>query len=291
MYQVSASIVLYKNDTREVVAAIRSLFSAPVRAFLTVVDNSPTAVLRQCVIESGANYIFAGKNLGFGGGHNLALQAARGLADFHLIQNPDVTYPPESLADLYNFMCENNDVGLVMPQIRYPDGTEQRLCKRLPTPFDLCARRFLGPIGRTMFKNRMDSYELRDLDMSVAREIPSLSGCFMFVRSSALDKVGFFDERFFMYMEDVDLCRRIGREFKTVFYPHVSVTHGYAKGSYRDYGLLKQHAVSAIRYFSKWGWFADAEAKRMNRKLAPVANCQVPGSSHITRDPAVSKAK
>jgi GT2 family glycosyltransferase len=287
MYQVSGSIVVYKNDPVEVVTAIRSLLSAPIRAFVTVVDNSPSPDLRQCVTDCGADYIFAGRNLGFGGGHNLALRV--GMADFHVIQNPDVSYAPEVPAALYRFMLENSDVGLVMPQILYPDRTEQRLCKLLPTPFDLFARRFLGSTGRSIFKNQMKSYELMHLDMNVTREIPSLSGCFMFVRSSALKKVGLFDERFFMYLEDVDLCRRIGREYKTVFYPHVSVTHGYAKGSYRDYSLLKHHVVSAVRYFSKWGWFGDAEAKIMNRRIAPLARDRFVAPSDLASNPAVTK--
>src|ERR1700739_1493413 len=163
MYQVSGSIVLYKNDPAQVVSAIRSFRSAPVRAFMTAVDNSPSPDLRQLVIDCGANYIFAGKNLGFGGGHNLALQAARGMSEYHLIQNPDVAYSPETLTALYRFVSEKSDVALVMPQVRHPDGAEQRPCKLLPTPFDLFARRFLGGIGRSILQSWMDDYELRHL--------------------------------------------------------------------------------------------------------------------------------
>jgi len=56
--------------------------------------------------------------------------------------------------------------------------------------------------------------------------------------------------------------------YKTVFYPHVSVTHGYAKGSYRDIGLLRHHMLSAVRYFSKWGWLIDFERRQLNSRVA-----------------------
>lgn len=274
-YQVSASIVVYKNNQTDVVAALRSILSAPMRVACTVVDNSPTPDLRRCVTESGAKYIYAGINLGFGCGHNLALRASLEASEYHLVLNPDVHFAPEIPAALYSFMNENPAVGLVMPQIRYPDGTEQRLCKQFPEPIDLISRRFLGNIGRSLFAKRLDRYELRHLDMGIVREIPCLSGCFMFVRSTALREVGFFDERYFMYMEDVDLCRRIGARYKTVFYPTVSVTHGYAKGSYNSFRLLKYHLRSAFRYFSKWGWLYDPERVTLNSRTAPL---RVPSS-------------
>lgn len=157
-----------------------------------------------------------------------------------------------------------------MPKILYADGTEQHLCKQLPSPLDLLSRRFLGGLGKMMFGARLERYELRHLDLGVAREIPCLSGCFMFLRSTALREAGYFDERYFMYMEDVDLCRRIGRRYKTVFYPGAVITHGYAKGSYSNRKLLKYHLQSAIRYFGRWGWIHDPERRRLNRKTAPV---------------------
>lgn len=271
LYQVSASVVVYKNDSRDVEAVVRSILSAPMRVKCTVVDNSPTPDLRQCVMESGAIYLFAGHNLGFGGGHNLSLRSDLESSEYHLVLNPDVYFSPEIPAVLYRFMTDYPSVGLVMPRILYPDGTEQRLCKQLPTPLDLISRRFLRGIGRSLFAKRLSRYELQHLDLTIAREIPCLSGCFMFIRSETLREVGVFDERYFMYMEDVDLCRRIGAMYKTVFYPEVEVTHGYAKESYSDPKLLKYHIQSAVRYFMKWGWVYDPEGKELNKKTAPLS--------------------
>lgn len=266
---MSASIVAYRNDPDELLEAIGSVLSTPGIATCTVIDNSPGADLREMVLAAGAGYTFAGANLGFGGGHNLALQANLHAAPYQLVLNPDIRFGPEVLPALCAFMDANPSVGQVMPRIVYHDGSEQRLCKLLPTPFDLILRRFLGPLGSRLFKARRDRYEMRSFDMHVTREVPSLSGCFMFLRSSVLQEVGLFDTRYFMYLEDVDLCRRIGSRSRTVFYPHIAVAHGYAKDSYRKPALLKHHIISAIRYFSKWGWLTDAETKARNERVLP----------------------
>jgi hypothetical protein len=263
---VCASVVLYKNDAHELSALLNSVLTSSISICMIVIDNSPSDELRVLVEGLGAGYFWSGQNLGFGAGHNIALRRTLESAKYHLALNPDITFKPDVVESLYRFMEKRSDIGLVMPRILYSDGSEQRLCKLLPTPFDLFLRRFLGSFGRVFFKNLGDQYELRNLNMNTVREVPSLSGCFMFMRTSVLQEVGIFDERYFMYLEDVDLCRRIGRVSRTVFYPHVSVVHGYAKGSYQNAKLLKHHLISAVKYFSKWGWFFDFERVQLNQK-------------------------
>ena len=88
----------------------------------------------------------------------------------------------------------------------------------------------------------------------------------MMIRSSVFDDIGLFDERFFMYLEDVDLSRRIHRRYRTVYYPDVHIFHQFHRGSYKGLKPLKYHVSSAIKYFNKWGWFVDKERKEINRK-------------------------
>lgn len=266
-YQVSASIVAYENDPAELVTAIRSVLDSRLRVSCTVIDNSKSSSLRECVVEAGATYIHAGANLGFGAGHNFVLRPHLETSEFCLILNPDIESPPEVIDALYDFMRKHPEVGLVMPKILYPDGSEQHLCRRLPAPHDLITRRFLGRVGRGIFKKQLARYELSEIDRNKAWEVPCLSGCFMFARSSVLKDVGLFDERYFMYMEDFDLCRRIGRRAKAVFYPFISVKHGYAKGSYANAVLLRHHLRSAVRYFTKWGWYFDRDRRALNRAV------------------------
>jgi GT2 family glycosyltransferase len=160
-------------------------------------------------------------------------------------------------------MAGHPDIGLVMPDIRYPDGSRQHLCKLLPHPVDLLVRRFIPTLYR--LSGRVDTYEMRRSGYDRIMDVPALSGCFMFLRASVLKKTGGFDERFFMYLEDVDLSRRIGQLARTVFYPAVSIIHAYQKGSYKNSALLRRHISSAIRYFNKWGWFFDSERDAVNR--------------------------
>ena len=82
---------------------------------------------------------------------------------------------------------------------------------------------------------------------------------------SVMRQVGLFDERFFMYLEDVDLTHRIGAVAQTIYYPHVCVIHAYARGSYTSLRLTGHHARSAVRYFNKWGWQRDPQRDRVNR--------------------------
>jgi GT2 family glycosyltransferase len=150
-----------------------------------------------------------------------------------------------------------------MPKVLYPDGSIQYLCRLLPGPIDLIARRFVPIFARRLLKARAARYELRNKSYDTTLLVPHLSGCFMLMSANALKKVGLFDERFFMYLEDVDLSRRMHRQFLTIYYPRVFIFHEFAKGSYSSWKLLSHHVFSAIRFFNKWGWL-DRERSEVN---------------------------
>jgi GT2 family glycosyltransferase len=269
MKSINVSIVLFKNDQDLVKKAIYSCINSVLINRIYLIDNSPTDIL-SCLasLDSRIEYIFNSANLGFGKAHNIALRKSiEENIPYHLILNPDVYFNKGVLEELYYFMEANKDVGLVMPKVLYSDGTIQYLCKLLPTPFDLFGRRFLnfGPFKK-IIENRNKIYELRFTGYDKIMEVPYLSGCFMFIRTEVLKKVGLFDERFFMYLEDTDLSRRIHRVSKTIYYPEVSIYHEYGKGSYKNPKLLKYHLDSAIKYFNKYGWFFDKERDEINKK-------------------------
>lgn len=264
--QLSGSIALYRNHPEQVKGAIGSFLRSSLSKCLSVIDNSPDDSLRPVVEGMGVDYIFNGKNVGFGGAHNMAIQGYLERSKYHLILNPDVTFGPETLPALYCFMEQNPTVGLAMPKVFYPDMTEQKLCKLLPTPADLFLRRFAAGLGNRHLPSRMARYLLQEIDLTRPHFVPNLSGCFMFVRTEALRTAGLFDDRYFLYMEDVDLCRRIAERWDTVFYPRATIIHEYGNKSYRDFRHLQLHAVSAIRYFNKWGWLHDPIRVRLNAR-------------------------
>jgi GT2 family glycosyltransferase len=210
-------------------------------------------------------YVFNGANLGFGKGHNLAFATLAENSQFHLVLNPDICFDKEVIPHLMSVLLNDDGIGVVMPRINYPSGNLQRLCKLLPTPIDLIGRRFI-PFKALL--DRINSrYELYSLTQDFPVDVPCLSGCFLFLRSALLRQIGGFDERFFMYLEDVDLVRRVGSTARVVYDPRVSVVHSYAKGSYRNRKLLIYHVRSAFQYFGKWGWFFDQERKNRNQDV------------------------
>jgi GT2 family glycosyltransferase len=266
-YDLTVSIVLYKTNVAIVSKAVECVFQSKLNLKLYLIDNSPTDVLQSLSCNDRCEYIFNNANLGFGKAHNIALRRVITESKYHLVLNPDVIFPENTLELLFDFMEKHPDVGLVLPKVLNFESELQYVSKRLPAPMDLMIRRLNSSFFTNLFSFRLSRYEMREKNYNDVFEAPSLSGCFMFMRVDALEKVGFFDERYFMYMEDIDLSRRIYKQYRNVYYPRVMIRHGHARDSYKTMKLLKIHAKSAIRYFNKWGWIFDRERHKINRSL------------------------
>ena len=273
-FDVTGSIVVYGNKADQVRRAITSFLDTELRVQLCVIDNSRDDRLRAVCDDGRVTYVLNGKNLGFGAGHNIAIKSSLSEANYHVVLNPDVHFEKGVLEALLSFARSRPDVGVVMPKVLNPDGSIQHLCKQLPSPSDLIVRRFLPSFLKPLMEARLARYEFRDQDYNSVLSVPVLSGCFMMLNCAALSQVGSFDERYFMYMEDVDLCRRMQEGYKTIYFPKVAIYHGYEKGSYRSFSLMMRHIVSALRYFQKWGWFSDSERVRINQKRAGAARLE-----------------
>ena len=263
---ITCSIVTYKNNFEVLSKAMNSFLNTSLNIKLYIIDNSPNDEIKSLCTDQRVEYIFNNKNIGFGAGHNIAIEKSIELnSDYHLVLNPDIFFTEGVIEKLVDFMEKNQDVGQVMPKILYPDGEIQYLCKLLPTPLNLIFRRFI-PIKSIVSK--MDrKYELRFSAYKHIMNTPYLSGCFMFFRSSTLKEIGLFDDRIFMYIEDCDLTRRIHKKYKTYFYPKVKVYHEFAKGSHKSFKLTLIGIHGAIMYFNKWGWIFDKERKAINKKV------------------------
>jgi len=261
---ILASIVLFENNPLQVAKTIDSVIESNLDVEILLIDNSPSDEL-SILSERGdrVNYIFNGKNIGYGSAHNIAIRRSMEIGSiYHLVLNPDVYFRGDILENLYEFMEDNKDVGNIMPRVRYPNGDLQYLAKLLPTPVDLFLRRLFK--NKRWREKKEETYTLKFTKYDQLMNVPCLSGCFMFMRVSALMKVGIFDESFFMYFEDVDLNRRIHNNFKTIFYPRVEIVHEYSRGSYKNSKHLLFHIKSAIYYFNKWGWAFDSARKKIN---------------------------
>lgn len=271
---VIASIVLFRHTKKDVKKTISSLINQPEIHAIILVDNGYSEWAKK-IEDNRFHYIKTPYNIGFGRAHNLAIRQFASQSEYFIICNPDVYFKPGTITTILNAV-QDNPAGLFMPRIAYPDGRQQELCKLLPSPIDLFARRFLPILSRLTDPR----YLLKHADFDQAFFTPSLSGCFMFCRSYALLELGGFDERYFMYLEDVDLARRFSRQYGSYYLPVTTVYHDFKRGSYNTPTLLKYHVTSTIQYFNKWGWIFDKERRMLNKKCLE----QLPTHSKSPRD-------
>lgn len=261
----TASLVVYNQKPEALTGLVAAVLSS-VDVF-HVVDHSNDDLLGSWVMSLSPKVRYVHEpNRGFGAGHNRAIRAALADgADVHVIVNPDISFRAGTLETIAAHLRAHPEIGLLMPKTLNPDGSLQYNCKLVPTPLDLIGRRFLP---KAWMRRRMRTFQMMDRDYSQTFEAPYLCGCFMAFRTEALREVGLFDERFFLYPEDIDLSRRMYvSRFKSVYWPGVEVIHAHAAASYRSWRMLGVHCVNMIRYFNKWGWFFDAERRAINRCL------------------------
>ena len=272
MYDFTACIVTYNTNLEDLTQIISCFQKTKLKFKLWISDNSEEDTLRSFInnfSDDRIEYIFNNSNNGFGSGHNIVLKKLmddnfKEKAEFHIILNADIIFEENTIEKMIDYMRKNPEIGQIGPKIYESSGEVNKSCRLLPTPLNLIFRRFF-PIKSIV--DKMDyNYEMRWCDYNSIMEVPILSGCLMFIRTDILKNVGMFDTRYFMYMEDYDLCRRIGQKYKVIFYPEVKIIHKHGKASYKTRKMMIAHINSAIKYFNKWGWFFDKERKTRNRE-------------------------
>lgn len=264
---ITASIATYKTNKAELKKVIESASNSPIQT-IYIIDNSPTEELKEYVLSLSdkVKYQHSGGNIGYGGAHNIAIKRSIEQGEkYHVVLNPDITFDDSVIPALERYMDENEDAGSIMPLVKYPDGEIQYLCKLQATPLDLFGRRFIP--FKSWINKRNEKYELHHSDYNKILNAPCLSGCFMFLRNSALEDIGLFDDSFFMYLEDYDLYKRMHKKYKTIFYPHVYIVHDHKKESFKSKKMMFVHIKSAIHYFNKWGWFFDKDRREANKAV------------------------
>ncbi len=260
---IGVSLVTYNNDENQIQKLHDSLKSYNF-SYIVVYDNSPTNYLEKIFINLGWDYIWGnGINLGFGKAHNFLFCKYGNLAQYHLIINPDIKFDKNVLIVLSKFLHDTFDAGCVMPKVLYPNETSQYLAKYLPSFFDLIFRRFPIEYIRNYVDNKLEIRYQYDKGMKPFK-MPFLSGCFLLFKSKVIDQVGFFDERYFLYAEDLDLTRTYWNSgFYPYCYPSIHVYHNYEKASSKNMKLFLVHIISVLKYFKKWG-FIDKSRKKIN---------------------------
>ena len=199
-------------------------------------------------------------NIGFTRGVNEGIKKSRG--DFILLLNADLIPMPQAIEKMYGYMENHPEIGIMGPKLINFDGSDQDSCFRFPTPWTIVFRR--TPLGQTYFgKKHLNNFLMSDCDKSKAIEADWLFGSPIMISKKAIDKVGLMDERFFLYMSDVDWPRRFWENgFKVLYYPDAKMYHYHLRHSKGRYGIFdvlfkkesRWHIKDALRYFIKYGF-------------------------------------
>ena len=217
-----------------------------------VVNNDRAADLSsvQALRKPGVQTIQNGENVGFGAAANIGFKQSKG--EFLLLLNPDVVVRPGAVQLLLEAMKSRPEVGIVLPQLRNPDGSLQFSCRRFYTWNALWMRR--GPWRRLASHPAVRRHLMQDWDHASLAEVDWGLGAAMLVRRRAVPEAQLFDERFFLYFEDVDLCWRLHRAgWKVVYNPAAVMIHQHRRDSAQAGALLAKlcHLGSLMKFLWK----------------------------------------
>lgn len=252
-------LIVHTFEQRLIRQTLRGLRRAAPQLFVEVlvIDNNPAAgIATMLKREFPEVRYFAKMNDGFGSAMNVGIKHARG--KYILIFNPDIILSPTALEGLFAYMESHPQVGIVGPKLLNADGSLQYSCNRFHDPLVPILRR--TPLGRLAWGQRIvDRFLMKDADHDQVQEVDWLMGSALFTRAAALQQAGVFDERFFMYFEDTDLCWRFWEAgYQVIYNPEAVMIHYHRRAS-ADGSVFRQlrspltwrHIESAYKFFRK----------------------------------------
>jgi GT2 family glycosyltransferase len=258
------SVIIVNWNTRDDVGrCLHSLEGAApgLRVEVVVVDNGSRDGSARLVARRfpWVRLLALRANLGFARGNNLALAHTTGR--YRLLLNPDTLVHGDALAQLVAYADSQPRVGLLGPRLLNPDGSLQASCRRFPTVSALLFRN--TPLGTLFPRNPWArSYLMESDDHEAPRDVDWLSGACLLARAEMIAEIGALDERFYMYVEDMDWCRRAhDAAWRVSYLPSAVVTHAVGRSSdQRPLAMLRAHHVSMWHYVRKHHGLAAALA-------------------------------
>lgn len=257
MAKVTVCIVAYHNY-EEIIQALKTMHeytpsSLDVKTF--IVDNSTNSsadAKKRFAADlkkfPGTEYADPGKNLGFGKGHNYIIDRLD--SEYHCIMNPDIIFCEDAFSPIVSYMDKNKNVGMVIPNMTDESGERQKVYRKELTVADMFIRMFC----KGLFPKRMADHTLQYKDYTKPFQVPFGQGSFLVIRTELFKKLNGFDDNFFMYLEDADLCKRVNQKTRLMYLPDATVIHKWKKESHKNMKLFKIHVASMRYYFKKWGW-------------------------------------
>lgn len=266
---IALSLVIYKqgiDDIAPLLDSLNNLVAHPLftsgdwNCRLLVYDNGSSLRIQNKILhrispEIDYRYTKSNINIGFGAGHNRNYKLMAVAPDLFVITNPDIEFSTSIIAFFQEFLS-NHSLALAAPLIVDQQGTIQLSCKKNPTILSLFLGRFSCLQQISYFRSYMRQNRNEDkLYASQSIQSTYLSGCFLCARPSYYELVDGFDERYFLHMEDADLCRSIAQEQGLVMHlPIAEVCHRWARGSHKSLFQTLHLTKSALKYFLKWGF-------------------------------------
>ena len=259
---ISIIILNYKSKgfVLNCIKSIKEADFGELKYEIIVVDNNSQDGIGEILDWQNPEIIFIQnkKNIGMGAGNNAGIRKASG--DYIVIMNPDTIAFKDTFFKLHAYLEIYPKVGVVGPKQFNPDKTVQGSCfcwHKLLTP--LFRRTPLGTSRRA--RKDLKRFLMKDFDHNSIREVDWLLGSFLFCRAKALKEIGLFDERFFLYFEDTDLCRRFWqRGWQVIYNPEARIIHNHIRQSaqikwykFFTHPAARHHIVSWIKYLLKWG--------------------------------------
>lgn len=255
--KITISMVVYKkyDEALETVRSIEKHTALSLKKTVYIIDNSCMDDADSSRMEfqqevtrySDVRYINTKKNLGFGKGHNYTINELD--SEYFAIVNPDILITDGAFESIISFM-DNQSIGMAIPKIVDLEGNLQDAYRRTLTVFDVLLRMFT----KNAFQKRRNHHSMKDEDYAHPFKVPFGQGSFLVIRTNLWKSLNGFDNRFFMYLEDADLCRRVNEKSSLIYCPNATVVHKWEKESHRNKVLFKIHVQSMIKYFNKWGW-------------------------------------
>lgn len=258
MPDLSVVIITFREDLK-VLRACFSTLSASMSQDTEVilVDNGGRAETAQLLAEllPRATYVPNQQNRGFAAAVNQGMR--RSVGRFVLLLNPDTTLPLTTLTTMTTHMDHDTNVGIGSCCIRYPDGQSQESIRRFPTLWDQLIVLTKLPHA---FPRLVDRYMMRDVDHDVTQDVDSIMGAFMMIRRSVIDRIGLFDERYFIWFEEVDYCK-------------MAKNAGFVIRSYGDCHVVhyKGHMFNQLATVRKQRWVRESMRKYFFKHHGPLS--------------------
>lgn len=230
------SIIILNYKTKHLLRlAIKNLLALkiPFEHEIIIVDNASqdgSVEMVQSLYGEQVTLIPNPTNTGHAQGNNVGIEAAQG--EYLLIMNTDVIFSDvKDIVQLLSYMDEHPEIGLLGPQLRNGDGTIQNSCFRPYGSLTPLYRR--TPLGKLGVGQRdLQRHLMVDFDHQSISEVEWILGACFMVRKSVTDVVGAFNEQFFLYFADFELCDRIrAHNYKVVYYPTVDIIHYHKRES------------------------------------------------------------